>query len=211
MKKEITLTECLKELKTIDSRIAKKYSSAFIAVKQDATDSIVIPKTSFSEDEVVDSIKSEFQSVNDLIERKLALKSALVAANSKAHVTVGSQKMTIAEAIERKNAIPLQRQFLTVLKNQLMMGLKSLEGAEQLIESKFTESMKSLLDGKDSKTKEDDFSAIRKTLEDRFKQSLVDPLKLETVIAKLEEEIQEFEDNVDVALSIANSTTKVTV
>ena len=41
--------------------------------------------------------------------------------------------------------------------------------------------------------------------------SILDPLKLEEKIVKLEKEISDFEVNVDAALSVSNAVTSVTV
>jgi hypothetical protein len=99
---KLTITRCLKELSTIDLRISKARTQLTpLDVSQNkygnkALDAIM-PIDLFEK-----YAKGAFDKVTDLMERRKKLKSALSQANAANKVTIGTEVMTIAEAIERK-------------------------------------------------------------------------------------------------------------
>lgn len=98
----ITITEALNELKLYDARIRKAISNTKLAgaAKKSSARIGAITKNEFNE-----HAKASYQSVTDLIANRNTLKSAIVKSNAVTEITVNGKVMTVAEAIERKNAI----------------------------------------------------------------------------------------------------------
>ena len=60
--------------------------------------------------------KADYQSIEALIKRRNAIKSAIVVSNATTKIEVAGVKMTVAEAIERKTSISYDIQLLDKLK-----------------------------------------------------------------------------------------------
>lgn len=102
----ITLTEALAELKLIKSKIEKK--KAFILNN--------IGRQEGAKDQLLSSggtkvvLESEMQSVRDLQERMVRIRSSIATANSNATVEIGGVKRTIADwLVWRRDVAPLIR------------------------------------------------------------------------------------------------------
>lgn len=205
---KITLTEALKELKTLDSRIQKAMFQSFIGTtRQNGV--VSYPRTTKNSTELSAEVKANFQSVQDLMNRKSTIKSKLIEANNSTKVNINEVEMSIASAIDNKNNIQVSKLLVQQLKNQLANALTDKQNADNIINNKFEEVTSKMLDGKESKTKEEDFLVVRKQFEGQFQLSLVDPIGVEDKIKELEENIEVFESTVDVVLSIANATTYI--
>lgn len=209
--KKITLTEALREIKTLDSRIQKASSETMIACTKVDGGVVVHPRTTMPKTEMGEYISSAYQSVNDLIEYRAKLKSALIEANSTITVTINNKEMTIASAIEQKNSIGLKENLLRNLSMQYTNAVRVVDQAEEAINAKFDSAVDNMLGGKESKSKDDDFSVIRTQFEKQLKLELINPIDIEGKIKSLQDDIQKFLDEVDVALSIANATNHIEV
>lgn len=202
---KITLTEALKEIKTLDSRIAKATSQVFIGCSK-KNDVVVYPKTNKTKAELSEDIKSAYQSVNDLLTRRTTIKTALMEANAKVQVTVNKQPMSIATAIEMKNSISFKQELLKQLQRQYSSALNEIQKADAQVLERYDDTIGRMMEGRDSKVNSNDFSVIRTNFEEQLSLTAVDPLGLESKIKELEEEIEGFLSNVDTVLSIANAT-----
>lgn len=154
--------------------------------------------------------KAQLQSARDLIEYRNKLKSAIVRSNAVTTVQVGSTAMTVAEAIERKTSIVYDKQLLLALLRQLEASVRQTDQVnaqvQQRLDSIITASV-----SKDSKTSADEVEAISKPFLERNGAKLHDPLNVKKQIEDLQKSIEEFEANVDLALSASNAVTIVTL
>jgi exonuclease VII small subunit len=146
----------------------------------------------------------------DLVKRRDSIKRAIVLANASTKVKIGSWEGTIAEAIEHKRSIEYQQNLLESMKNQLQEARKLYESTKSALDSRLERLLQSEL-GKDVKTNPETLSALTNTFRANNKVDLVDPLDLATKVAELEEEISNFETNVDWVLSEANGKTTIEV
>jgi len=118
----------------------------------------------------------------------------------------------VADAIERKTSISYEKNFLEVLKKSLNRATSSLESANIQLDMANEKLVESLIssdkNNKDLvKTSED----MAKARWEANKTVFVDPLKLTEVISKMGTEIIEFENEVDMCLSEANSKNTIVV
>ena len=96
-KEKMTIHRALAELKTIDSRIEKAISETRFCRSNKHSNEKINGK---SIDDYIAETKSAYESINDLIRRRNAMKRAVVLSNAITNVTVGDEVMTVAEAIE---------------------------------------------------------------------------------------------------------------
>lgn len=201
----ISVTRALAEVKSLNDRIARANSGAFITVQTGGKHASGTPLQ-----EVESNLKTALQSVRDLIARRAKLKAAIVASNAVAKVTVAGDEMTVAEAIERKSSISLYKALLQTLKNQRAQAISVVERTNSQVSQRLDQLIQTTV-GKDRKISEEELKAIVDPFEAAHKAVLVDPSKLEQVIEQMEKSIADFEMEVDFALSEVNAITKITV
>lgn len=202
----ISVTRGLAELKMLDKRIQK------------LTTQIDLIKVGFAypqnEDIVKEhkgmemKIKSDFQSLLDLIARRDIIKKAIINSNSITIVRINNKEMTVAEAIERKSSINYKKELVMKMKRSLNEATNGLEQKErecsQRLDAFIASQEKVLKDPTILKSATESFMQIHKP-------ALIDPLRLGECIVKLEEEVENFLTEVDFALSESNARTEIEV
>ncbi|MNH14725.1 hypothetical protein D3C79_743220 [compost metagenome] len=118
--------------------------------------------------------------------------------------------MTVAEAIERKASIQLEKNLLTTLRQQLAQVQGHIERGNVQMQARL-DSMILTAVGKDRKATEDEIDAISKPFVASNKTEALDPSNLPEVVRKLEADIEGFELEVDFALSESNARTTVAI
>jgi hypothetical protein len=113
---QITITEALAELKTIDKRIEKKREFVLSYLLRQEMFKDPLEKDGGS----AAAIRRELQSIHDLEERKIAIRRAINAANEAASITTGGQTRTIADwLVWRREVAPKLSQFLASLRSRI--------------------------------------------------------------------------------------------
>jgi hypothetical protein len=195
---EITIARALRRLKTLDKKISKKIdNSCFVNCKIGSD----VVKTNCTP-------KEDLQSVYDLISYRDKLKSAIAQSNAVEVVYVGDMEMTVVEAIERKNSIRFKKELLNSLNSQLAYTLDNIDQQNNDAEKRLDRLIEASV-GNDSSKKE--IESISKSFMKRNQTTLVDEIDIYSEIEKLRKEIDDFEDNVDIALSESNALTKIEV
>lgn len=109
MKVKITITEALQEIKTIDARIQKKKEFIFNFLFRQNNQRDPHEKDGGS----AALIARERQSINDLLERKIAIRHAINVANNENSITIKDQTRTIAEwLIWKRDVAPIMKAVL---------------------------------------------------------------------------------------------------
>lgn len=203
--REITVTEGLNELKLYDSKIEKAINNLkLIGAKKKSVDKVGVVNV---EKFVVDA-KAAHQSVIDLIRNRNTLKAAIVKSNAITYLEVGDNKMTVAEAIERKNSIQYEKNLLLTMKAQYASATLTVNKENAKVDAKVDELIQTLV-GRDTTKKldKDEQAAVESPYRAKNEWELVDPLDLYDTMLKLESEIDTFESQVDGKLSLCNATT----
>ncbi|NLE03345.1 MAG: hypothetical protein GX638_00895 [Crenarchaeota archaeon] len=207
----MTITRGLAELKLLDSRIEKATNNGFFVVPLQKNKKIFGRLTI---EEFSNIAKETLQSVNDLINRRSKIKEAIVISNASTYVTIGSESMTVAEAIERKTSISYEKDLLAVLERQLKKAEVEVANGNQAAEAKALEALNTTLGSKNaSKTdaSEEDAKNIFDPIYNRFSWIIVDPAGVATKVIELRKKIEDFELNVDFELSSCNATTFISI
>lgn len=109
MKSKITITEALQEVKTIDARIQKKKEFVFNFLFRQNTQRDPHEKDGGS----AVLIAQERQAINDLLERKISIRTAINIANAENSITIGKQTRTISEwLVWKRDVAPTMKVIL---------------------------------------------------------------------------------------------------
>jgi hypothetical protein len=196
----------LAEIKLYDKKIETGLRGSFV-VPNKVSNKMIGGR---SLDDVRKVIKGNFDSTKALIENRKIIKQALVMSNAKTHVSVAGKDYSVAEAIERKNSIQYDVNFLNTLKNQYSNANNQVENNNTQLPSKLETYLVSVLGDKASRDPES-VKAHTKVFEDSNKFELIDPAKIADFINDYETEIDEFTTQVDYVLSESNAVTFVEV
>ena len=197
-KAEMTVTEGLAQLKLLDKRITKATRNSVVGYKIGST-----VQESFDEKDV----KANWQALQDLISRRGSLKMAINKSNLKTQVKIDGKKMSVLEAIEFKNTITYKKNILKhILNNYTEVDRKINYGNDETKERLDTQ-VRSAFE-KATKKEIQDFTD---TFTKNNGYAMVDPLGVDVISTKLDEDIDNFESEVDFILSTSNATTTISV
>lgn len=210
----MTITEALSNLRTLDKRIQKSARSlAYHAVEVAASGQASVGQQPFPSVEAAKKvIVSNHDKVLGLIEQRAKLKGAIVASNAKTEITIGKKTMTVAEAIEYKTSINAK----VIIQDRLRLGIQEAsrlaEDNERRINALVNRKVDSILGNKKSLDEND---STTKVIEAQVRESeritIHDPLNAVALHETISEEVQEFLSNIDVVLTVSNSTTFIEV
>lgn len=201
----LSIARVLVELKTLDNRINKIISSTnWVTYKTKNRN------YGLTEEEFKKKTLAEHQSLNDLIKRRNAIKNAIVLSNSVTNVQIGGQTMTVAQAIEFKQTIGYKRNLLEYFRVQRQQVIVESEAHRQRVQTKIDDNIR-IICGKDTKPDANTIQTISEGITKGDPIEVFDPLGLEEQIKKLENEIEEFNANVDYVLSESNALTNITI
>ncbi len=207
---KITLNETLGKLKILDDRIYRRINEGIYVgyMKKKATSEY---STRLSKEEFEKKVKASKDSVESLIEQRNEYKSKLIQANAITHLEIANKDYTIATAIERKNSIQYEKEFLAKLKQTYNNVIDIIEKEDTRVKSRLEDKIDIILGSGDRKDSKDLIDTITKKSNEEDGYVIVDPLNLKEIIDKMEEDINNFELEVDTKLTIANSITFIDV
>lgn len=199
MANKISITRALVELKTLDKRIQKAIdTSVFVSYKGQF----------YQPAEAAKDAAAAYQSINDLIERRKKIKSAIIKSNANTMVKICGMEMTVAEAIETKSSIKHKKNLLAVMKNQFGTATTNVEHINSKVRK----------DLENKSTRDADKEKQQMTLEEFSKTyvslhgvELYDPIKVSQKIEQLENYITQFEQEVDYIMSEKNAVTMIDI
>ena len=202
---QISITRALAQVKSLKDRIERSVGTAFVTTltggkHATGTDVGALERT----------LQASLQSVQDLIEQRAVLKSAIVKSNAVAVVTINGTTMTVAEAIERKTSIALEQALLQQLRTQSAQANSWVERTNVQVNQRLDQLIQTTV-GKDRKVDESELAAIRDPFLKQNQASTLDPNKVQDVIDNLQAQIDGFLLEVDYALSEVNAVTKIEV
>jgi len=206
MKKQITITRALTEIKTLEDRIRKARGS-FAGIAVQVGDKLNSPYSDIKPDDFVKKATSTLQKIEDLQNNVIAIKNAINDSNYVTKIKIGDKEMTIAEALVMKTkGLVMKENLLEILRIHYTQRVNDFNKATDKYQAKVDELPKNFPDKKPEEIKQ----LIELTLKP-LEPKLVDPCNLSEYIEKLESEISTFKNNIDYVLSESNSTTYISV
>lgn len=208
MAEKMSVTRALVELKTLDKRILKAVQELRCSVPRVGKN---LPTGFPTEEDFVKSAKAGLQQVQDLIARRRAIRSALVRTNATTTVKVGSETMTVAEAIERKHSIQHDEGLRDQLSGEYARATSAVEERNVNIRKTLDQILMATFGRQGSQVTGAEFDAVAKPYLLLNETTLLDPLNIKSRIEELSVRIDEFTTNVDVALNEVNAVTTIEV
>ena len=205
MTQKISVTRALAQVKALTDKIKRGTAVPFITNQTGGKHATGKPVQ-----EIEVELTANLQSVTDLIAQRKALKSAIVRSNAVTTVTINGVTTTVAEAIERKSSIELERALLHQLKGQQAQVNLQVERTNVDMSKRLDDLIRTAV-GKDRQASETELAAITAPFKAQNEGKAVDPNDLTAKIAALEKDIDSFVLEVDYALSEVNATTIIDV
>lgn len=204
---KMTVHRALAELKTLDARIQKAISSATYCFANKHSNTKV---NGVEINEFINRMKDDYKSIKALINRRNAMKKAVVLSNAVTEVEIAGVKYRVAEAIEMKNHGMDNYQILvnTIACNRAVAqdAIDKYNGAT--LEKKADDYVIGLYGSKEKATGAE-AEATRKAYIDANTYDFIDPLGVVAIQQRFEELIANFNAEVDAALSVSNAITEI--
>ena len=203
---KLSIHRSLSELKVIGQRIEKAIEE-FIPSGIRQKDKLVNGTQPLEKFE--GAAKEKFQSVNDLIERRNKIKSAIVKSNGITEVTIAGIKMTVADAINMKAAIVFRKKLIEVMKKRHTSTKATLAKNNEAVNANSLDLAKVALGKQNVKASDEDVKKATELYLENNTFMIVDPLDADRRIEELEKSITDFETEVDAILSESNAITQI--
>ena len=204
---KMTVHKALAELKTLDDRINSEITGSVFIRANRHNNMKIFGKT--IPDFMADT-ESSYQSVKALINRRNAMKRAVVLSNAITKVEIGGVEYTVAEAIEMNNhgmenlvdlRDCLREQYSSVKRMvESENGDKLVKACENYIQATF---------GTKEKINNPDIEMAQKVYMTNNTYDIVTGFDIEKVIKELTDRIDAFKAEVDSALSVSNALTVI--
>lgn len=202
---KMTVHKALAELKTLDDRINSEITGS-IFVKANRHNNMKIFGKSV-EDFRADTTSS-LQSVMALIERRNAMKRAVVLSNAVTKVEIGGVEYTVAEAIEMNNhGMENWIDFRDFLRDQYSSVKRMVESENGEKLANACENYIQTMFGSKDKINNPDIEEARKIYIDSHSYDIVTGFNIEEIISVLTKKIDDFKAEIDSALSVSNALT----
>lgn len=145
-----------------------------------------------------------------MINRRKQIKKAIVESNAKILVEVSRIKMIVADAVERKNFIEIEKTLLRKMNGDYRQSQERAETNNELAQDRLDTQLNNMI-SKDGKTDLTAVEGYKKLFWESEETKLIDPISVKEIATKLTLDIENFEDDVDVALSEINARTLISV
>lgn len=205
---KMSISRALVELKTLEKRIQKnieQLSPVGLMLGQKPESTIQ------SRPEFEKSAQAAYQQVQALIKRRRQIKNAIVQSNAVTQVHISGENMTVAEAIERKSSIALEKELKNTLWKKYGEKITQMEEHNHKIERQLFQLLQATYAKPDHEVKPEDHDTIAIPFKENNLASLIDPLQLKATVFALEARIDAFEAEVDIALTESNARTEIEV
>ena len=209
---QITIHRALAKIKTTEKRIhALLQDGVFVSSVVGQTQ---VTPSGRSVKDVSAEIRSNYDSVVSLLDNYEALKLAVIRSNSGItketsgleETKIGDKDMLVAEIIaKQKYAMPLRKEFIHTLAGQLNKVSREIERVNARVHDNLPNVLSNIANGSKETLSEAQVSSISETYYQNNSCFIVDPLKLQDTIKKLQKDYDEFMDEADSRLSEVNA------
>ena len=208
MNETFSITRALVELKTLTKRIEKKTLELdpVVALTGDK-----LPERIKSRKDFEEKAKADFQSISDLISRRALIKSAVVQSNALTQVEIAGEKLTVAEAIERKSSIEFEKSLQRTLAARFTEGVDYVENYNEKLKGQLLKLLEATYSKSEAQISKDDHDKVAIPFFKSNEAKIIDPLGAKALQEKIADQVTAFEDEVDVILSESNARTDITI
>lgn len=209
----MTIHKALAELKTMDARIASGVRGCTFAVANKHHNTKIDGATI---DDYRKEQASKFQSISDLINRRNAIKGAVVLSNATTKVMINGHSYSVAEAIELKNnGMKGYMLLIEKMTSDLRLAITEINHRNgDDLQQRADAHIKNMYGNQaDLKNLTGEMREDRGNFIVQQSYDLVTPagMELKNLIEELNEQVQSFMIEVDAALSVSNAVTTITI
>ena len=204
---KLSIHRALAEIKLLDNRIERATNNKFLGYKKISEDKVL--GSTKNKKDFEEEIKSNYQSVTDLINRRILLKKLVNKSNSETIVTVNGQEMTVTEAIEYKKIIDYKESLLNSFQTQYRNVLATVKKENDDVEYQLNSQLEALNSSDSNKSK--DLSGFTEMYREQHCWEVIDGINIEDKIKELQTEIEDFKTNIDYILSESNAITQIEI
>lgn len=210
MKEVMTVHKALAELKLLDSRIEKAIAEGVYCVANKHSNDKIggVPL-----DDYIKIVQGGYDKSTDLINRRKAIKRAVVLSNAVTKVSVAGNEYTVAEAIEMKNhGVEFEKLLMNTMNIQYRNAQMQIKQENRKdLEQRAEQYVTAIYGQKEGKTNTSDIEKVKADFLKSNQYELIDPLHVLNKIEDLEKKINDFMAEVDSALSVSNALTEITI
>jgi hypothetical protein len=199
----ISISQALAELKLLRKRIQTATSNSVFTTLKKKRDLLDVQR--FTAD-----AQASYQSYRDLLNRYNSIKAAIVLSNATTRVSIAGTEYTVADAVERKKTIEMEKNMLHLMQMQFDKVKNDYDSHTSSENARVERLIQTEL-GKDAKTNVEVITQLSETFLAQNRAEIVDPLNLAKEIAVLNKTIEDFETKVDWILSESNGRTTISV
>jgi hypothetical protein len=222
----LTVTSGLKELKLLNKRIATRIENLrAIRTRRSSTEVVA----GVGRQDFMEQARQGMQAAEALLARRDAIKAEIVRSNATHTVTVGTQTMTVAAAIERKRAaetgrrgrragedtVPTRETLVVHLRAQYAQALADEAALTNTMEAERETRVNSFLNQERGARGQKDTGLDTRAIEEAYRAAntpvIDDPLNLLGRLEAMQEEVEIFASEVDRVLDEHNATTFIEV
>lgn len=208
--KTLSITRALAEVKLLDKRITsatEKINPLKISYTKLVNSDLITQQKKFIADAT-----ANYQTAIALIERRDAIKEAIVISNATTIVNVAGKDYTVAAAIETKASIAHKKRLANHFRECARLAANQLERESETYQQRLDNflSGQAVALGKNRgdvawvQEQTQSYSQLHEPI-------LLDPLNLGELVATLKDEVEQFEAEVDYCLSESNAKTTIEV
>ena len=207
---EMTVQRALNELNTLESRIDKRLSDfRIIGTRKNSENRVSETREPVADFAV--RAKSILDSADALLKRQQQLKHAIMTSNAQTMIEVAGVTYSVMTAIDRKRTIESEKQVLACMKQALRNAETKVLRENDKVEDYIQRQVLAMASGDLANKKDEFITSFEKSYRDKNGWDLVDPLGLRDLIEKREQEILDFELEIDTALTVSNAITKIVI
>lgn len=204
----MTITRALTEVKLLDSRIETKIQGGqFIASVKKSSAKV---NNMFTREEFEKYVNSTYDSIKDLMERRRIIKSSIVKSNAITLVKIGDKEYTVADAIERRKNIEVERELVEVLERQYKNAVANANANNEKVDRNLDNLLNSSLSADTNKKGESVIGFAEAYRNDNYYE-VIDVLNLKSEIEKIKTDIMKFDGEFDICLTESNSITTIEI
>ena len=196
----------LANLKLIDKKVLDFENESFGTM----FNSIQLEKNKAKVEATKARMKSKYQAWQDLLKRRAAIKSAIVLSNAVTEINIDGNKMTVAEAIDRKNNMEYEERLFGAVAKAINVDTR-VESFNQGLVDQATEEVLRVLGGDKQKLQTETFNTMVKDLIAAKEKVFITGFNVYKEFDSMRDEIDLFKSNVDFLLSESNTITQITI
>ena len=210
MTETMTIHRALSELKTMDDRVAQAINELCVCIPNQHSNKKIKGMSIGEFQEKI--MKASYNKAKDLIDRRNAIKRAVVESNAKTMVNIDGVDYSVATAIEMKNhGIELEKVMLDQMVSQYSNAKRQIEANSTNVLMDKADSYISALFGSKDKIDSEETKRAKEDYISAHSYDMIDPMDVNAKIESYRTHIAAFEADVDSALSVSNALTTIEV